>query len=164
MKGKGLLDVECTSSLTFSPCWYGQNISCVKAEFARVSGELQVAGVSQQTSHFNYCATQVLNGALTPYSVYYRCSYEMRDSYDKVDARFFGISSLVQHLPYEISISNYIVLSGTHSLQKLVGGGKIHSGGLKNGQTVETNITNNNFATVQYLVKDLLSFGQGLHG
>jgi alkaline phosphatase D len=84
----------------------------------------------------------------------------MTISDEKVDTRFFGIPSLVQRLPYEISIANFTVMAGANALQRPVGGGTVASGALKNGKTVDSNATNNT-VTGQYLVTDLWSFGYG---
>lgn len=139
--GAGSIGVEFSGSAVSSPCPYGQNITQAKAN--------------------NYSAWLVnANRELQWQDIYFRGYYELTVSQEKVDARFFGIPSLVQRLPYEISLANFTVLNGANALQRPVGGGVVESGALKVGQTIMTNITNNT-ATGGYLVTNLETFGYG---
>lgn len=144
--GAGSIGVEFAGSAISSPCPYGQNITQVSAN--------------------NYSNWLVhANPELQWQDVYFRGYYELSVSTQQVDAEFFGIPSLVQRLPYEISLANFTVLSGANALQRPVGGGVVESGALKSGMTRMTNITNNTM-NGQYLVTDLQTFGynQGPNG
>lgn len=144
--GAGSIGVEFAGSAVSSPCPYGQNIT--------------------QMSANNYSNWLVhANRELQWQDVYYRGYYELNISPQQVTAHYFGIPSIVQRLPYEVSLANFTVLSGANALQRPVGGGVVESGALKNGQTRITNITNNTL-TGQYLVTNLESFGykQGPNG
>ena len=139
--GAGAIGVEFAGSAVSSPCPYGQNIT--------------------QASADNYSTWLVQhNDELQWQDVYYRGYYELSVSYEAVSAKYFGIPSLVQQLPYEVSLGNFTVLSGANALQRPVGGGVVASGALKNGQTVVSNISNNT-VTGQYVVTNLESFGYG---
>jgi len=82
----------------------------------------------------------------------------MTVSYDAVEAHYFGIPSIVQRLPFEVSLANFTVLSGANKLQRPVAGGIVHSGALKSGQTIIGNISNNTL-TGQYSQLKLSTFG-----
>ena len=144
--GAGSIGVEFSGSAVSSPCPFGQNIT--------------------QASANNISSWLVTNNReLQWQDAYFRGYYELKISQEKVDAQFFGIPTLVQRLPYEISLANFTVVNGANALQRPVGGGTVESGALKMGQTMMTNITNNT-STGQYLVTDLYSFGyeQGPNG
>jgi alkaline phosphatase D len=139
--GAGSIGVEFAGSAVSSPCPYGQNITMASAN--------------------NYSSWLVQhNEELQWQDVYFRGYFELTISYEQVDARFFGIPSLVQRLPYEISLANFTVKAGDNHLLRPVGGGVVESGALKSGKTVQTNLTNNT-ATGQYLVTNLETFGYG---
>lgn len=140
LTGNGSVGVEFAGSGVSSPCPYGQNITQAKAD--------------------NYSSWLVeYNEELQWQDVYYRGYYELTIGYDKVDARYYGIPSLVQRTPLEVSLANFTVLFDDNHVQRPVGGGVVASGALKNGQTVVTNITNNT-ATGHYAVfNNLASFG-----
>lgn len=139
--GAGSIGVELSGSAVSSPCPYGQNITQVKAN-----------------NYSNWLVTN--NRELQWQDLYYRGYYELTISEEQVDARYFGIPSLVQRLPYEISIANFTIKNGANALQRPVAGGVVESGALKNGQTLITNITNNTL-TGQYVITDLSTFGYG---
>ena len=82
----------------------------------------------------------------------------MTISYEEVTARYYGIPSLVQRTPYEVSLANFTVKAHENHLQRPVAGGVVASGALKNGQTVVTNITNNTL-TGKYSVQKVAMFG-----
>lgn len=139
--GAGSIGVEFAGSAVSSPCPYGQNITHVRAN--------------------NYSDWLVhANPELQWQDVYYRGYYELTVGHDAVEARYFGIPSIVQRLPYEVSIANFTVKSGANALQRPVGGGSVASGALKSGNVVVNNITNDT-TTGQYLVTDLWTFGYG---
>lgn len=137
--GAGSIGVELAGSAVSSPCPFGQNITHVRAD--NVSSLIVRA-----------------NKELQWQDAYYRGYYELTISQAKVDARYFGVPSVVQRLPYEISIANFTILNGANALQRPVAGGLVESGSLKNGITRMTNVTNNT-VTGQYFVTDLESFG-----
>ena len=139
--GAGSVGVEFAGSAVSSPCPYGQNITQIHAN--------------------NYSNWLVhANKELQWQDVYFRGYYELTVSKEKVDARYFGIPSLVQRLPYEISLANFTVMAGANALQRPVGGGVVESGALKNGVTKMTNITNDT-STGEWIVTDLETFGYG---
>lgn len=144
--GAGSIGVEFAGSAVSSPCPYGQNITQVSAN--------------------NYSKWLVnANKELQWQDVYYRGYYELTISKSQVNARYFGTPTLVQRLPYEVSIANFTVNSGANALQRPVAGGVVYSGALKNGTTMMLNITNNTL-TGQYMVTNLETFGyeQGPNG
>jgi len=74
--GAGAIGVEFAGTAVSSPCPYGQNITMVAAN--------------------NYSNWLVhANEELQWQDVYFRGYYELTISYDEVNARFFGIPSLV---------------------------------------------------------------------
>ena len=137
--GAGSIGVEFAGTAVSSPSPFGQNVSHITAD--------------------NYSSWLVhANRELQWQDVYFRGYYELAISKEKVDAKYFGIPSVVQRLPYEISVANFTVIAGANALQRPVGGGVVESGALKNGITRMTNITNNTL-TGQYIVTDLETFG-----
>lgn len=137
--GEGSIGVEFSGSAVSSPCPFGQNIT--------------------QASANNYSDWLVhANRELQWQDLYFRGYYELTVSKEKVDAQYFGIPSVVQRLPYEISIANFTVMAGANALQRPVGGGIVGSGALKYGVTKMTNVTNNTL-TGHYIVTDLETFG-----
>ena len=139
--GAGSIGVEFSGSAVTSPSPGGQNIYQVPAN--NRSARLVAA-----------------NRELQWQDVYFRGYYELTVSQAKVDARYFGIPSLVQRLPYEISLANFTVHAGANALQRPVGGGVVESGALKGGIVKMTNLTNNTMDG-SYLVTNLASFGYG---
>lgn len=137
--GAGSLGVEFAGSAVSSPCPFGQNITRARAD--NVSS-LLVQG----------------NRELLWQDTYYRGYYELTISQAKVDARYFGVPTLVQRLPYEVSLANFTILNGANAVQRPVAGGLVESGALKGGVTRMTNMTNNT-VTGRYFVTDLESFG-----
>jgi alkaline phosphatase D len=77
---------------------------------------------------------------------YHRGYYELHVSKEKVDARYFGLPTIVNRNPNEISIANFTVLSGAGHLERFEGsaavGGVVENGALKGGNVVQTNVTN----------------------
>ncbi|KAK4952892.1 hypothetical protein LTR66_013705 [Elasticomyces elasticus] len=139
--GAGSIGVEFAGSAVSSPCPYGQNITHVRAN--------------------NYSDWLVrANAELQWQDVYYRGYYELTVGADAVEAKYFGIPSVVQRLPYEVSIANFTVRSGANAVQRPIGGGLVGSGALKSGNVVVNNVTNDT-TTGQYRVTDLWTFGYG---
>ncbi|KAK5069213.1 hypothetical protein LTR64_008633 [Lithohypha guttulata] len=144
--GAGSIGVEFAGSAVSSPCPFGQNITQVRA---------------------NNISTWLVNAnrELQWQDLYYRGYYELNISPQQVVAKYFGIPSVVQRLPYEVSLANFTVRSGANAVQRPVAGGIVESGALKFGQTRMTNISNNTL-TGQYLITNLETFGyrQGPNG
>lgn len=139
--GAGSVGVEFAGSAVSSPCPYGQNITHAAANNA--SAWLVKA-----------------NRELQWQDVYYRGYYQMTVSYDSVKAEYFGIPSLVQRLPFEVSLANFTVVHDENRLHRPVGGGVVASGALKFGQTVVGNVSNNT-ETGEFVVTNLETFGYG---
>ncbi|QDS72810.1 hypothetical protein FKW77_006619 [Venturia effusa] len=139
--GAGSVGVEFAGSAVSSPCPYGQNISMANAN---------------EYSKWLVSA----NPELQWQDVYYRGYYELAISYDAVKARYYGVPSLVQRTPFEVSLANFTVQADTNHLQRPVGGGVVESGALKTGMTISTNLTNNT-STGKYSVQNVASFGYG---
>jgi len=95
--GAGSIGVEFAGSAVSSPCPYGQNISQAAAD--------------QYSTWLVHANTE-----LQWQDVYYRGYYELTISQAKVDARFYGIPSLVQRLPYEVSLANFTVMNGANAV------------------------------------------------
>lgn len=139
--GAGSIGVEFAGSAVSSPCPAGQNITHAES--------------------FNYSSWLVnANPELQWQDLYYRGYYELYISHEKVDAQYFGIPTLVQRVPYEVSLANFTVLNGANAVQRPVGGGVVAAGALKLGQTMWSNVTNNT-VTGEYFVSDLETFGYG---
>jgi alkaline phosphatase D len=77
-----------------------------------------------------------------------------------VKAKYYGVPSLVQRTPYEVSLANFTVLANANHLQRPVGGGVVESGALKTGMTISTNLTNNTL-TRKYSIQNVAMFGYG---
>ena len=75
-------------------------------------------------------------------------------------AKYYGIPSIVQRTPFEVSIANFTVQANANHLQRPVGGGVVESGALKTGKTVSTNLTNNTL-TGKYSIQNVAQFGYG---
>ena len=122
--GAGAIGAEFGGSAVSSPCPYGQNISLHSAN--NYSDWLEA---NNPELHWN--------------DLYYRGYFELHFTYEKVEARYFGMPTIVTRNPYEISLVNFTVKSGENKLARPVGGGVAESGSLKNGMIKQTNITNN---------------------
>lgn len=139
--GAGSIGVEFAGSAVSSPCPGGQNITHAES--------------------FNYSTWLVeANPELQWQDLYYRGYYELYITHEKVDAQYFGIPTIVQRVPYEVSMANFTVMNGANAVQRPVGGGVVAAGALKVGQTMWTNVTNNTL-TGEYFVTDLETFGYG---
>lgn len=120
--GAGAIGVEFGGSAVSSPSPYGANISLADANAA--SAWLQAA-----------------NDELQWQDLYYRGYFELHVSPAKVEARYFGLPTVVQRNGWEIPLANFTVEAGANRLQRPVAGGVVESGSVKGGQTVQTNIT-----------------------
>lgn len=130
--GKGALGAEFAGTAVSSPSPYGQNVTIQKAN--NISTWLTTN-----------------NPELQWQEAYYRGYFELHFTHDKVDAKYFGMPTIVSKNAYEISLANFTVQSGANEIQRPVGGGKIEAGSLKNGQLVITNITHDT-STGQWLI------------
>ncbi|KAK5160953.1 hypothetical protein LTS14_000746 [Recurvomyces mirabilis] len=130
--GAGGLGVEFAGSAVSSPCPYGQNITLKSAN--NYSDWLEGANPEL---HWN--------------DLYYRGYFELQIGYDEVNASFFGMPTIINRNPYEISLANFTVKSGENRLQRPIAGGVAESGSLKGGVIQQTNITNNTM-NGQYLI------------
>jgi len=130
--GAGGLGVEFAGSAVSSPCPYGQNITVAQAN--NYSDWLEMANPEL---HWN--------------DLYYRGYFELQISYDEVNASYFGMPTIINRNPDEISLANFTVKSGENRLQRPIAGGVAESGSLKGGVIKETNITNNT-ATGLYFI------------
>lgn len=122
--GAGSLGAEFAGSAVTSPCPYGQNISLATAN--NYSQQLVAA-----------------NPELQWQDLYYRGYYELHISQEEVIANYFGLPTVVNRNPNEISIANFTVKAGENRLQRPVAGGIAESGYLRGGQIKQTNLTNN---------------------
>ncbi len=74
-------------------------------------------------------------------------------SQDSVNASYFGLPTVINRNPDEISLANFTVLNGANALYRnpVPAGGVVENGALKGGQTVQTNVTNST-STGQYFI------------
>lgn len=77
--------------------------------------------------------------------LYYRGYFELHIGHDSVNASYFGLPTIINQNPDEISLANFTVLSGANALYRgssgVTGGGVVENGALKGGKTVQTNLT-----------------------
>lgn len=132
--GKGSIGVEFGGTAVSSPSPFGQNISIQAAN--NVSSYLVNSNRELQWSE-----------------VYYRGYYELHISQKSVNASFFGMPTLINRNPDEISLANFTVLSGANALYRdpAVGFGVVENGYLKGGKVVQTNATNNTETGVYFI-------------
>jgi alkaline phosphatase D len=125
--GAGAVGVEFAGTAVSSPSPAGQNISIA---------------VANNASDFLIKANRELQWS----ELYYRGYYELHVSKQKVEAKYFGLPTIVNRNPNEISIANFTVLNGGNRLERFNGspamGGVVENGALKGGKVVQTNITN----------------------
>lgn len=121
--GAGGLGAEFAGSAVSSPCPYGQNITLNSAN--------------------NYSSWLVgANSELQWNDLYYRGYFELQIGYDAVNASFFGMPTIINRNPYEISIANFSVVSGENRIHRPSGGAVVESGAVKGGVVKQTNYTN----------------------
>lgn len=125
--GAGAVGVEFAGTAVSSPSPFGQNISIASAN---------------NISDFLIRDNRELQWSET----YYRGYYELHVTREKIDARYFGMPTIVNRNPDEISLANFTVLNGGNRLERFNGspavGGVVESGALKAGTVTQTNITN----------------------
>lgn len=132
--GAGSIGVEFAGSAVSSPSPAGQNISIAAAN--RASQRLIADNRELQWSE-----------------LYYRGYFELHISQGSVNASYFGLPTLINRNPNEISLANFTVLNGANALYRnpVPGGGVVRNGALKGGKTVQTNVTNST-ATGLYFI------------
>ncbi|KAL8757389.1 MAG: hypothetical protein Q9199_002266 [Rusavskia elegans] len=123
--GEGSIGVEFAGTAVSSPSPGGRNISIAAAN--KASQVLIAANRELQWSE-----------------LYYRGYFELHISQDSVNASYFGLPTLINRNPNEISLANFTVLNGANALYRnpVPGGGVVENGALKGGATVQTNVTN----------------------
>ncbi|KAG8525863.1 uncharacterized protein KY384_000623 [Bacidia gigantensis] len=97
--GSGSIGVEFAGTAVSSPSPAGQNISIARANNAS-----------------NYLVKE--NRELQWSELYYRGYFELRISHQAVNAKYFGLPTIVNRNPNEISLANFTVLSGANALQR----------------------------------------------
>ncbi|KEF56307.1 alkaline phosphatase [Exophiala aquamarina CBS 119918] len=133
--GEGSVGVEFAGSAVSSPSPAGQNISI--AASVNASAALVLSNPELQWQEF-----------------YYRGYFELHISHDKVDAKYFGLPTLINRNPNEISLANFTVYAGENRLHRFNGttaSGPVENGFLKFGQRLQTNMTNST-ATGLYFI------------
>src|SRR2546423_4317744 len=137
--GKGSLGVEFAGSAVTSQSPYGQNLSL--AQSVNYSTALLAAKQELQWSE-----------------VYYRGYFELRVSQKQVDAEFFGMPTVINRNPHEISLANFTIMKDANALKRVGGttaiGGAVENGVVKFGKTVQTNITNSTDTGLYYISHD----------
>ena len=125
--GAGAIGVEFAGTAVSSPCPYGQNITIARA---------------QNQSSLLIGANQELQWS----ELYYRGYFEIYITHASVKAQYFGLPTVINRNPNEISLANFTVLSGANRLLRVNGttamGGVVENGAVKGGRTLQTNITN----------------------
>lgn len=125
--GEGAIGVEFGGTAVSSPSSAGQNVS--------IAGSVLRSQALVQS-----------NPELQWQEFYYRGYFELHLTHEKVDAKFFGLPTLINRNPNEISLANFTVYAGENHLHRFNGstvpGGAVENGFIKLGKTVQTNITN----------------------
>ena len=133
--GKGSIGAEFAGTAVSSPSPAGQNITIAKANNA-----------SQALTAFNR--------ELQWSELYYRGYYELQVSHEKVKALYFGMPTIINRNPNEISLANFTVLNGANALSRDASTGlDVENGASKFGKTIQTNVTKNT-ATGQYFISN----------
>ena len=132
--GSGSIGVEFAGTAVSSPSPAGQNITLADANNA--SRALIAANRELQWSE-----------------LYYRGYFELQISHDSVKASYFGMPTIINRNPDEISLANFTVLSGANALYRdpVPANGVVENGALKGGRTVQTNSTNNTDTGVYFI-------------
>ncbi|KIW19262.1 hypothetical protein PV08_03556 [Exophiala spinifera] len=144
--GEGAIGVEFAGAAVSSPSPGGQNISLAASV---VASEWLVAA----------------NRELQWSELYYRGYYELHVTPAKVEARYFGLPTIVNRNPGEISLANFTVLSGENRLHRFVNAsaaaaaapvvsGPVENGYVKFGTVKQTNITNSTDTGLYYISHD----------
>ena len=133
----GSIGVDFAGTAVSSPSPYGQNITLVAANNA-------------SNSLVQY------NRELQWSEIYYGGYFELQISQDSVNARYFGMPTIVNRNPDEINLANFTVLNGSNAWYRdpTPGGGVVENGALKLGKTVQTNTTKNTATGVSFISSD----------
>ena len=133
--GAGSVGVEFAGSAVSSPSPYGQNISLATS----------VNGSEWLVTH---------NRELQWSELYYRGYFELKISKEQVQAHYFGMPTIVNRNPGEISLANFTVQSGANKLQRFGGTvvpSPVENGWVKFGHVKQTNITNSTDTGTYYI-------------
>ena len=135
--GDGSIGVEFAGSAVSSPSPAGQNISIAAAN--NVSRSLIASNRELQWSE-----------------LYYRGYFELHISHDAVEANYFGLPTVINRNPDEISLANFTVLNGANALDRnpVPGGGVVENGALKGGETVQTNRMNSTATGLYFIPRE----------
>ena len=124
--GAGSIGVEFAGTAVSSPSPYGQNISIADS----VNASQWLVGANRE---------------LQWQEVYYRGYFELHISHEKVDANYFGMPTIINRNPNEISLANFTVYAGENRLHRYNGSvvqGTVENGFVKGGISLQTNMTN----------------------
>lgn len=135
--GNGSIGVEFAGSAVSSPSPAGQNIS-----LAAANNRSQALVEDNRELQWN--------------ELYYRGYFELQISQDSVNASYFGLPTVINRNPNEISIANFTVLNGGNALYRnpVPGGGVVENGFLKGGKTVQTNVTNSTSTGMYFISRE----------
>jgi alkaline phosphatase D len=124
--GEGAVGVEFAGAAVSSPSPGGQNISLA---------------VARNASQWLVMANQELQWQ----ELYYRGYFELHINKTATTARYFGMPTIVDRNPGEISLANFTVRSGENRLHRTGGSvaPMVENGYVKFGHVNPTNITNN---------------------
>ena len=133
--GAGSIGVEFGGTAVSSPSPAGQNISIA----ASVNASAWLVGA---------------NSELQWSELYYRGYFELHITQADVQAKYFGMPTIVNRNPGEISLANFTVLNGENRLQRFNGTvvpAPVENGYVKFGQVRQTNITNSTDTGAYYI-------------
>ncbi|KAK5269121.1 hypothetical protein LTR99_009322 [Exophiala xenobiotica] len=136
--GAGSIGVEFAGTAVSSPSPAGQNVSLA---------------ASVQDSQWLVGANRELQWS----ELYYRGYYELHITQQQVQARYFGMPTIVNRNPGEVSLANFTVLSGENKLHRFNGTvvpAPVENGYVKFGQVKQTNITNSTDTGLYYISHD----------
>lgn len=125
--GNGSMGVEFAGTAVSSPSPYGQNIS--------------IASSANQSSYLI-----ADNRELQWSELYYRGYFELQITPQSVAAQYFGMPTIINRNPQEISLANFTVMAGANKLTRYNGTvavqGSVENGAVKGGKVMQTNVTN----------------------
>ncbi|EXJ83524.1 alkaline phosphatase [Capronia coronata CBS 617.96] len=133
--GEGSIGVEFGGTAVSSPSPGGQNISIA----ASVDASQWLVGANRE---------------LQWSELYYRGYFELHISQQAVKARYFGMPTVVNRNPGEISLANFTVVSGENRLHRFNGTvvqAPVENGWVKFGEVRQTNVTNSTDTGLYYI-------------
>jgi alkaline phosphatase D len=136
--GAGSVGVEFAGTAVSSPSPYGQNISIA----ASVDASEWLVGANRE---------------LQWSEIYYRGYYELRVTQEQVSALYYGMPTIVNRNPGEISLANFTVLKDENRLHRYNGTvvpAPVENGFVKFGQVKQTNVTNSTDTGVYFISHD----------